>query len=89
MASKRKKPVAAKGGIGRYKLLVAAITLFWAAVNEPPALNVGPVIVWVLSALAVALLACALLALMAPAMIVLMRLFSRRQMQIKPETDEA
>jgi hypothetical protein len=89
MASKSKKPVSSKRGLGRYKLVVVAITLFWAATNEPPALDAGPVIVWVLSALAVALLACALLALLEPAMIVLLRLFSRRRMQIKPEADEA
>lgn len=45
---------------------VAAIVLLWAAVNEPDQLTAVSVIVWLLTAAAVALLACAVLALGQP-----------------------
>lgn len=88
MATKRAKQAKPKAGPGRHKLLIVAITLFWAAANEPEMLGLGPIITWLLTALAVALLASALLALAEPALLVVLRLFSRRQLQAAKQADE-
>jgi len=88
MANKRGKAAPPKAKAGRYKLLVVAITLYWAASNEPEMFGLGTIITWLLTTLAVALLACAALALAQPSVLVVLRLFSRRQMQPAKPADE-
>jgi hypothetical protein len=72
----------------RHALLVAAITLFWAAMNEPSPLNLGAAIVWVLTGIAVALLACAAVVLAEPALLLLIRQLARAARPRRPEGEE-
>jgi len=72
----------------RHALLVAAATLFWAAMNEPSPMDLGAVIVWVLTGIAVALLACAAVVLAEPVVLLLIRLLPRATRPRRPESEE-
>jgi hypothetical protein len=85
MASKAKPKgkAKAKKPAGKRWLIVLAFTAFWAAVNEPGQLSMGAAIVWGLTALSVAFLVMAGLALLGPALVLLIRALPR------PKPDEA
>jgi len=55
------------GKLYRPGLTVTAVVLLWAALNEPVQFTAVGLIVWLLTAAAVGLLACAALALVEPA----------------------
>jgi len=94
MASKPKPSGKPKGKskkpAGKRWMIVLAVTAFWAAVNEPADLTVGAAIVWALTALSVAFLVMAGLALLGPAMLLVLRALPRLLAPQKPsgEPDE-
>jgi hypothetical protein len=77
MAAKSRRPKA-QGPLRRYRLLIVAVTLFWAAMNEPPVFGIGAVSIWLCSAAAVAFLTCAAIVLLAPAVVILMQMRLRQ-----------
>jgi hypothetical protein len=87
MAAKSRRPKT-KGPLQRYRLLIVAVTLFWAAVNEPPVFGIGPVSIWLCSALAVAFLACAAIVLLEPAAAMALQIKLRRPQTPPPEAPE-
>jgi len=89
MASKPKGK-GKKGKGGKSWLIVLAITAFWAAVNEPEDLTMGAAIVWGLTALSVAFLVMAGLALLGPALVLVIRALARPKPKAAvSEADEA
>jgi hypothetical protein len=68
----------AQGPLRRHALLVVAVTLFWAAMDEPTKWTLAPVLVWLLTAVAVAFLACAVIALADPGAMLVIKVWPRR-----------
>ncbi len=79
MASKPKPKGKGKGKKpgGKRWLIVLAITAFWAAVNEPADFTIGAAMVWGLTAVSVAFLVMAGLALLGPAVVLAIRALPR------------
>jgi len=88
MASKPKPKGKGKGKArkpaGKRWMIVLAITAFWAAGNEPADLTIDSALVWGLTALSVAFLVTAGLALAGPALVLGIRSIPKQ----KPKEDE-
>ncbi len=77
MPNKARKPKGTRT-LRRHAVLIAGITLFWAAVNEPTSFAFSAMVVWALTAVAVAFVTCAALALLEPGIVILVKTLPRR-----------